>query len=186
MYRVTLVLMTLLAAARCEGQSGNTDSTAAVTFSHTFTAPLSRAQLFDAAQIAWQRSFGLEPAAKLAVADRENGVLEGTARMNYRSALLTAREETMGVVTYRVTVAAANGECSVRVTQLLHTGNRNAMHGGLSFGLLTGAMVPTAPHPGVSHRNAVRIYGELKEQAGQRVNDLVNAFGSTLRQVSQE
>lgn len=158
------------------------DSTAAISFSRTFTVPLSRSQVYDAALLAWQRSFGNQPGAKLTGTDAANGVLEGVARLNYRSTVLTAREETMGVITYRVTIHAGNGECALRVTQLTHSGNRNAMKGGLGFGLLTGTVVPPAPHPGISHRSAIRIYADLKQQAGDRIGNLLGVFGATLRQ----
>ncbi len=165
-------------------QVAGPDSTAAIVFSRTFTLPLSRIQVYDAALLAWQRSFGAEPAAKLSGTDPESGVLEGSARLNYRSTVLTAREETMGTIAYRVTISAGHGECTVRVTQLVHAGNRNAIKGGLGFGLLTGTVVPPGPHPGVSYRSAIRIYADLKQQTADRINALLAAFGSTLRQAT--
>ena len=160
------------------------DSLAALAFSQTFTVPLARAQTFDAATLAWQRTFGKEPGAKLATSDRETGLMEGGARINFRSIMLTAREETMGTISYRVTIQAGNGECTVRVTRLVHTGNASAMKGGLSFGTLLGTASPPGDHRGVSHRNAVRIWEELKTTADERIKTLLNAFGSTLRQAS--
>lgn len=183
--RPLIFLFTLLLLGTAgRGQFTGADSTAAITYSRTFTAPLSRTQLYDAALLAWQRTFGLEPAAKLGTADRPAGTIEGAARINYRSSLLTAREETMGVISYRVTIQAGNGECTVRITQLAHTGNRNAIKGGSSFGTLTGTTVPPGPHPGISYRNAVRIWADIKGAADAKVDQLIAAFGAVLRQAT--
>ena len=174
-----LLLVLLRAAAQPDGQES-----AALSFTHTFGVPLARAQMFDAAMLSWERTFGLEPAAVLGRNDRASGVIEGTARINYRSGPLTAREETMGVIAYRVMVQAGNGECTVLVTHLVHSGNRGAMRGGLDFGLLTGASVPAGGHPGVSHRNAARLMDDMRMQATDRITALFNAFGSVLRQAA--
>lgn len=180
-----IIVLAFFMPASGPAQTTVGDSTAAISYVRTFAAPLSRTQLLDAALLAWQRTFGSEPASALGATDREAGTFEGSARINYRSALLTAREETMGVISYRVTVVAGNGECTVRVTQLVHTGNRKAQRGPLSFGTLTGRVVPTAPHPGISHRNAVRIWADIKDTANARIGQLLTAFGSVLRQAAE-
>ena len=177
-----LFLLLMLPWAAVRGQSP--DSLAAVAYSQTFTVPLARAQTFDAATLAWQRSFGKEPGAKLATSDRTTGLFEGSARINFRSALLTAREETMGTISYRVTIQAGNGECTVRVTGFVHTGNATAMKGGVSFGTLIGTVAPPNGQRGISRRNEIQIWQELKATTEQRITALLSVFGSTLRQAS--
>lgn len=180
MLRRSLIL--LAAPALVGGASAQlSDSTAALTFSRTWTIPLSRAKVFEAAQLAWQRSFGLEPAARLGAQDAGLGSMEGSARVNFRSTVLTAREETMGSITYRVSVQAGNGECTVRITQLVHHGNRKALKGGMSFGTLTATIIPPGEHPGISHRNTVRIWADIKQQAQARIEQLLNTFGAVLK-----
>src|SRR5688572_25147610 len=80
------------------------DSTAALLVSRSVSVPLNNLKLFDSAVEAWTWTFGQEPGAKLVRSDREQGILEGTARLNFRSQMLTNREETMGVIQYKVVI----------------------------------------------------------------------------------
>ncbi len=173
------VVLLLPVAIANQAQVVVADTAAALTFNHAYSVPLARAQVFDAALRAWAQSFGREPGAGLGHTDRENGVIEGTARIKYRGVPLTAREETMGVISYRVMIQAGNGECTVMVTHLVHTGNRGAMNGGMDFGVLTGGI--PEKHPGVSHRNAQRICADMRTQSTDRITALLNAFGASLR-----
>jgi hypothetical protein len=67
----------------------------------------------------------------------------------------------------------------------VHTGNRKAQRGPLSFGPLTGRTVPTVQHPGISHRNAVKIWADIKSVANERIERLLSSFGSVLRQAAE-
>ncbi|MBL7963140.1 MAG: DUF4468 domain-containing protein [Flavobacteriales bacterium] len=160
-------------------------SGAALSFARSYHLPRSSAQVYDEALAAWQMTFAREPGAKLERTDKEAGVLEGTARMNYRSAMLTAREETMGVITYRVLIQAGNGECRVLITTLKHSGNRITPGGGKDFGLLAEGVRPVKPVPGLGARNQERIYADMKTQASSHLDNLLRAFGSLVRRSAE-
>lgn len=178
----SLLLFALaLAPAPLVAQVVRQDTTAGLTFQENFSVPLSRAQAFDAALLAWQRSFGREPSARIALQDREAGLLEGTARLNFRATQLVGREETMGVIQYRVVVQAHNGGCTVQVTNLRHTGNRAAQNGGLDLGLLLNGDPTPGARDGYSHRSIKQLSIDMKKQCATRMNALMNGFGSTLR-----
>ncbi len=160
---------------------GAQEPATAISYSHSITVPLNAVQLFDKAMEAWTWTFGKEPGAKLLVKDRGKGVLEATGRLNFRSEMLTVREESMGTVQYHVTLQVRAGECRVVITELTHTGNRTTARGGIHMGLLTRAEKPVQNVPGIGGGNKTRLYAEVKQQADTRVNTVLQAFASRLR-----
>ena len=181
--RLLAIILYFLAIplARVNAQGLPADSATPLSSSETFGLPLARAQVFDAAMLAWQRSFGREPHAELLLQDRANGTLEGQGRINYRSTQLIGREESMGVISYRVIVQASNGSCTVQVTNLRHSGNRAAQRGGLNMGVLLNGAPPAGKVPGYSHRNIKQLHADMRERATERIKSLMNSFGATLR-----
>ncbi len=146
---------------------------------------MNKAQVLAAAQQAWAATFGLEPSGQLSLVDTDNGLLEGTARMNYRSKLLMGREETMGVVTYQLTVQAKNGQCHVRVHNLRHTGNRSAQGGGIHMGLVLDGPAPAEHYPGVGLGVSRRMHGDLRDAATARLGEVLRRFSARLRSVGE-
>lgn len=175
------LLLTLALAAMAAGAPAQAESAGALSFTRSVSVPLNALLLHDRALEAWTWTFGKEPGAKALRMDREQGVIEGTARVNYRSQMLALREETMGVIQYRVVVQSRAGECRVTVSELTHTGNRTTARGGVHFGLLTRGERPAAALPGVGGNNARRIHAELKSVAEARINAVLAAFEARLR-----
>ena len=154
---------------------------AALTFSRSVNIPLNAVQLYDKALDAWTWTFGREPGAMLKRSDRDQGVLEGVARVNFRSEMLTNREETMGVVHYRVVVQVRAGECRVVVSELTHVGNRAAPRGGIHVGPLTKGIDPPTRVSGMGRSNVQRLYADMKEVATKQITSVMQAFEARLR-----
>lgn len=152
-----------------------------IAYARSIPVPLNAVLLFDKAHDAWTWTFGKEPGAKVLLSDRENGVLEGMARVNFRSEGMWLRQESMGVVQYHVTLTARAGECTVRVTQLSHTGNRTSPRGGVHLGQLTRSPDPPTRIRGASIPSRRRLYAEVKDVAESRVQALLGAFEARLR-----
>ncbi|HMC96367.1 MAG TPA: hypothetical protein VKG92_01825, partial [Flavobacteriales bacterium] len=129
------------------------DPATAISYTRSVSVPLNAVQLFDRADEAWTWTFGKEPGARLLIKDRDKGVIEATARLNFRSEMLTQREESMGTVQYHITLQIRAGECRTVVTELTHTGNRNTARGGIHLGLLTHAEGPSHKVPGMGRSN---------------------------------
>lgn len=157
------------------------DSTAALGFARSVSIPLNAVQLYDRALDAWTWTFGKEPGASLKRSDRGQGIIEGVARMPFRSEMLTGREETMGIIQYRITIHVKAGECRTVISEVSHTGNRTTPRGGIHAGLLTKGEMPAKRVAGLGRTNAVRLHGELKETATTRIQGLMQAFESRLR-----
>lgn len=163
------------------GAQAQTESAAQVSYARSVGVPLNAVLLFDKAMDAWTWTFGKEPGARLQVTDRGAGLIEGSARVNYRSAQLGLREETMGFVQYRVVINVKAGECRLMVSELTHTGNRNTGRGGVHLGLLVRGEAPSRRPHGVSGGNAKRIHAELKQVAEARILTMLQAFEARLR-----
>ena len=142
---------------------------------------MNKAQVFAAVREAWTASFGQEPGATISLQDPENGLVEGAARVNYRSRMLMGREETMGAVNYRVTIQATNGQCHVRVHDLRHTGNRGARGGGLSIGAIMEGEAPLEHYPGMGLGPSRRIHADVRQAAADRVQETLRRFVARLR-----
>lgn len=112
---------------------------------------------------------------------RDEGVLEGTARVNFRSQRLWLRDESMGAIQYHVALHVKAGECKVNVNELIHTGNRNTARGGVHLGLLTQGDRPLKDTPGTSISGLQRTYAEAKEVAETRIHALLQMFEARLR-----
>ncbi len=142
---------------------------------------MNKSQVLAAAQDAWSSSFGQEPGGQLNLVDTDNGLLEGAARMNYRSKMLMGREETMGTITYQVTIKATNGQCHVRVHNLRHTGNRGAKGGGINAGQLMEGPAPLEHYPGVGLSVSRRMHADIREAATARLQENMRRFVARLR-----
>lgn len=153
----------------------------ALTFSRSVNVPLNGVHLHDKALEAWNWTFGREPGAKLLITKREDGLLDGSARFNFRSTMLTMREESMGTVQYKVVIRVKPGECRVLVTELTHSGNSNTSLGGVHIGLIPRGKDPMQRTPGLSKVNAQRLLAELQERSSLRMQVLLNAFEARLR-----
>ncbi len=179
--RSLLLSPLLVLSAATYPQTLSSDTTAAISFSRSISVPLNSVKLFDKATDAWNWTFGQEPGAQLLRSERENGILEGNARVNFRSQMLSNREESMGVIQYRIIINVKAGECRTTVTELTHHGNYKAPRNGVHLGLLTRSMAPLQRVPGMSRGNSIRLYTEVKELATQRVQELMRAFDARLR-----
>ena len=144
--------------------------------------PLNKAQLAVVVKGAWAFSFGLEPGARIIRQDREDGVLEGQARLNFRSAMLAGREESMGVVNYMVSIHIRNGLCTVHLHDVKHSGNKGASGGGLDVGLLREGEAPLEHYPGMGLKYSRRLHAEVRSVAQGRLKELIRLFAARLRQ----
>ncbi|MBL7964644.1 MAG: hypothetical protein JNM31_12475 [Flavobacteriales bacterium] len=175
------ILLLLLLALLCSALVQAPQAATAITYDRSIGVALNGIQIFDKANEAWTWTFGREPGAKLLRSDRGDGLIEGTARFNFRSEMLTGREETMGVVQYRVVIRTTAGECRVVVSELTHTGNRNTAKGGIHVGLLRRGEDAVDHVRGMSRSNAKRLHDELTAQSDTRVTALLRAFEGRMR-----
>lgn len=150
-------------------------------FSDAIALQLSKAQVMKSAMSAWEYSFGQQPGARILATDSANGRIEGAARVNFRSSTLGAREATLGVIAYRITLEARNGQCLVRVSQVEHTGNRTATGGGVDLGTIYADDRPATPIPGISMGTARRLHEDMRNQATVKIQTTMRAFASKLR-----
>jgi hypothetical protein len=166
-YAPTLIFCLAVAGAPC--QTAPEAAAGQFMLSEDIGLAMNKAQVLAAAQDAWSSSFGQEPGGQLNLVDTDNGLLEGAARMNYRSKLLMGREETMGTVAYQVTIQATNGQCHVRVHNLRHTGNRGAKGGGINAGpIMEGSAAPMEHYPGVGLTVSRRMHADIREAGSTR------------------
>ncbi|MEZ4806149.1 MAG: hypothetical protein R2815_01575 [Flavobacteriales bacterium] len=176
-----LLLFLILAPCGLFAQDLTADSTSALSFVRSVNAPRNAVQLFDSAVEAWTWTFGKEPGAKVIRSDRNAGVIEGTARVNFRSEQLVMREESMGTIQYRIMITVHAGECRVVITELVHSGNRNTQRGGVHLGLLTRSSMPVNRIRGQGRSNVVGLYADVKQQASDRITTVLQTFASRVR-----
>ncbi len=181
MRTILTILPLVLVPLSTGAQAGTPDVLGQVTFSEVVGLPMSRAQIMKAAQEAWEYTFGQQPAARLGAIDPENGVLEGAARMNYRSSFLGAREESMGVIQYRVSIMANNGQCTVRVFDIRHTGDHAAPGGGIDAGAILDGDAPHEHYPGISLKLSQRLHADIRRSISERAGELMRQFAARLR-----
>ncbi|MDX9750095.1 MAG: hypothetical protein RBT71_03335 [Flavobacteriales bacterium] len=181
MVRALTVVAGLALAVAARAQPAGHEAQVGLTIGRAVHLPLNAVKMFDRAQEAWTWTFGQEPGAALLRAERGAGVIEGTARVNFRSAMLTMREETMGTVRYRVTVQVKAGECRVQVSELVHTGNRSALRGGSDVGLVVRGEGPVQRVRGMSRGNAARLHEEVRTAATDRITTLLQQFEARMR-----
>ncbi|MBS1582885.1 MAG: DUF4468 domain-containing protein [Bacteroidetes bacterium] len=178
----TCLLALLLLQVRAGAMAQDaTDAAGTLVITDAIGLELSKARIYAAALDAWGFTFGQEPGARLDREDKENGVIEGAARFNYRSTALSAREETMGTIAYRITVQCDNGQCRVRVAQLVHTGNRGAMGGGIDLGPIYAGDRPMTRVPGISLGLAQRLHADMRDRSSERIGQVMKAFAARLR-----
>jgi hypothetical protein len=147
---------------------------------------MNKAQVMEAVKQAWDISFGQEPGAKRAPVDEATGTLEGSARVNYRSKLLVAREETMGPISYSVSILAQNGQCTIRVHNVKHAGDRNAPNGGLNLGVLMEGPAPLTHYSGYSGGVSRKIHADALKVVSARVEELLRALSAKLRSLNRQ
>ncbi len=176
-HTLTLLLALLAGPEHAKGQ----DAATALGFTRSMSVPLNAVQFFDRASEAWTWTFGKEPGARLQLSDREAGILEGTARLNFRSTMLTGREESMGTVTYHVRLQIHAGECRAVVSGLSHSGNRSTTRGGIHLGTIMRNDADVAMAGGMSRGNLVRLHAEVRETATARINSLLKAMEARIR-----
>ncbi len=174
-------LLLLLMPFAASSQDMAMDSTTALGFSRALSIPMNAVRMYDRAMEAWTWTFGKEPGATLKRHDRDQGVIEGTARIPFRSSMLTGREETMGILQYRITIHVRAGECRTVVSEVVHTGNRSTARGGIHLGTLTRGQMPAGRVGGLGRGNVVRLHGEMKTTATERINTVIQAFESRMR-----
>lgn len=146
---------------------------------------LSRTQVFDAALDAWNWTFGQQPGAHLDVQDRATGVIEGRARVNFRSKDLTCREETMGTISYHVVIRTENGNCAVQVGRIMHTGNRNATRGGLDIGTIYAEDGQVARASTIGLKRTRSLHQEIREIVSAKITELMRAFAARMRHAGE-
>jgi len=181
MRQLIIVMLILGLASPLLGQSLAMDSTAAINYTRSVSVPLNAYQLFNKAMDAWTWTFGREPGATLRKSDRTSGVIDGVARTNFRSEMLVGREESMGVISYRVVIQVQAGVSRITVTELTHTGNRKTARGGIHLGALTRGSAPPQRIGGLGRANTERLYAEIKAHSNDRISALLQAFEARLR-----
>jgi hypothetical protein len=181
MRQLIIVMLILGLASPMLGQSLAMDSTAAISYTRSVSVPLNAYQLFDKALDAWTWTFGREPGASLRKSDRNAGTIEGVARTNFRSEMLVGREESMGVISYRVVIHVQAGVSRITVSELTHTGNHKTARGGVHLGALTRRSMPIQRVSGMGRANVERLYAEVKAHSNERITALLQAFEARLR-----
>ncbi len=168
--------------ALCRAQTG-TQATTMVPISLTEQVGLAmnKVRVQEVVEHAWAESFGLQPGAKVVRTDPENGLFEASARLNYRSKLLVEREETMGTITFLITVQARNGQCQVRAHGFVHKGNRNAPGGGLDLGGLYEGDAPSERYLGMGLNISRKLHGDARAFALEKTQELMRKFCARLR-----
>ncbi len=181
MLRGLTPFLAIAAIAVCRAQGPPVANAPAIVYTRSVAIPLNGLLLYDKVADAWTWTFGREPGARLLRTDRAAGLIEGSARVDFRSEMLTLREESMGSIRYHVLLNVSAGECRITVNELEHTGNRNTARGGVHLGRLTRAEDPAARVRGSGAANSRRLCAEVKAAANQRIAALLQSFEARLR-----
>lgn len=160
----------------------STEVPGALQFTRTVNLPLSRAQVAALVKAAWENSFALDPGAKLGSVDTQGPAFDGSARIAFRSEMVTGREQSAGNIHYRVSILAENGTCQIRVSNIRHTGSSSAKHGPIDIGILREQAPADYRIAGLSHSSAVALHNEARDLATARLQQLLGRFESTLRE----
>ncbi|HEY0977366.1 MAG TPA: hypothetical protein VGE21_07835 [Flavobacteriales bacterium] len=180
--RSTALLLLLAWCTWTKGQADTSTAGGGLVISETVALSLSKGRIHEAAKKHWPFTFGQEPGARLEHADASTGMIEGTARLNYRSSIITAREETLGVISYRISIQSNNGQCTVQVSNFRHTGNSGAVGQGIDLGRIYKDQRPSVRVRGIGMSVAQRIHADMQQQCRDRVGQVVRAFAARLRQ----
>ena len=181
MLRHIMVYCTMLTPFVTVGQAVPQAPLVPISLSDEISMAMNKAQVMEAALQAWSISFGQQPGAKQLINDVENSILEGTARVNFRSRMIMFREETMGSISYTVSIKALNGQCNVRVHNFRHSGNRNAPDGGLDFGTICDADAPLVHYEGMGLALSRKMHADARKLALDKVQEILRAFSARLR-----
>jgi hypothetical protein len=180
-YLPLLLLILVMPRTSIRAQENAPGPQQALALTRSMSIPLNGVQLYDQVLEAWTWTFGKEPSAKILRASREEGVLEGTARINFRSRMLVGREETMGIITYHIHFQIRPGECRAVVTQFVHTGNVKTTRGGIHMGRLMRDESTITSVRGLSRGNTTELHAELRVAATTRVEALLRTMESRIR-----
>ena len=183
--RVTVLSYLLSSAVLGAHAQADAEAPGGLVLSDAIGLHLGRAQVFDAALDAWTWTFGQEPGAHVDQQDRTTGVIEGHARVNFRNKELASREESMGVVSYHVVIRADNGQCTIQVGRVVHTGNHSAQGGGLDVGPIYAGDRPAERLRGISRDHAQRLHAEIRDLVNERLQELMRAFAARLRRTNE-
>jgi len=178
--RIRSVFLFLLLLPAVHAQDAPAPGTALGITRH-MSIPLNGLLLFDQVADAWKWTFGNEPGAKVLFSDRETGVLEGSARINFRSAMLAGREESMGTIAYHVKFQIHAGECTAIVSGLVHAGNKNAYRRAVNVGQLMRNDDQVTHAVGMSHPSTVKLHAELRYLAESTINGLLQNMEARIR-----
>lgn len=178
--RIRSAILFLLLFPALHAQDAPTTGTALGITRH-MSIPLNGLLLFDQVAEAYKWTFGNEPGAKILISDRENGILEGYARINFRSEILPGREESMGTIAYHVKFQVHAGECTAMVSGLVHAGNKNAHRRAVNMGQLMRNEDHVTHAAGLSHTFSVKLHAELRTLAETRINALLQNMEARIR-----
>ena len=184
--RVLCTLLLLFGALQVMPQESSLDTPRPFVINEAVALPLSMAQVELAAREAWQYSFGQQPGAQLVSDDAGTGRVEGIARYNYRSATVGSREQTLGVIDYKISIQAENGQCRIRISHFIHSGNKNAPGGPVDLGTIYAGQRPAERVPGISAGTAQRLHQDMRTQVSAQVKELIKAFSARMRQGVEE
>lgn len=178
--RTVLAILSMALCMRSWAQPATpADPGVALTYERSVAVGLTMAQLHDHALEAWTWTFGTQPGGRILGMDRSAGTIDATARFNFRSTMLTMREETTGVVEYKVSIRMSSGSCRVEVSELTHTGDRGTTLGGVHAGVLMkepgGGRIR-----GMSRAHAVQLRKELAEASDRHIGAMLDAFFARL------
>lgn len=116
---------------------------------------------------AWKYSFGQEPAARLL--SRGSNSMTTMAHFNYRSGLLTGRQETIGVISYQLELKIVGSTCYYTINSFVHRGNTSTRIGGIHFGRLMQGQIPQGKVRGLSKKTIMAIHTDMKIQLEERI-----------------
>lgn len=184
--RTWCTLFLLLLAGLASAQKDTVEEARPLVLVDALALPRSMAQLGQGAAQAWPYSFGQEPGARIISNDPAKGTLEGSARFNYKSTGTAARLGTLGVIEYKVSIQAENGLCRIRISQFVHTGNKNAPGGPINLGVIYTASRPLERIPGVSRGVAQKLNDDMRDQVKARLMEVIKGFYAQLRLGFQE
>ena len=184
--RVLCTLLLLSGALQAMPQESPLDAPRPLVINEAVALPLSMAQVELAARDAWQYSFGQQPGAQLMLVDAGTGRVEGIARFNYRSSSVGSREQTLGVITYKISIQAENGQCRIRISHFLHSGNKNAPGGSVDLGAIYTGPRPSERVPGISLGTAQRLHQDMRTQVSAQVREVIKVFSSRMRQAVEQ
>lgn len=175
--RTTAICALFSAATALRAQDGEH---ARFTVTKELLAPGTTEQVMVRFCEAWPFTFGNLPGAELEQVDTLGGSFRGKARINFRSMLLLAREQTNGVVFFRVQGQVRDGALHVVIDEAQHSGNHDAVNGPIHIGPLYQELRPMVRVPGVGRRNADAIHDDARTQLQLHVDLILRDLASRM------